>query len=71
MSLCVSVCQLFGALTDLKFGRDIAFDNIPDKFEGQGHRSKVRVAILKKSDFPTFSYGLTYVDCTEPFCHDT
>ncbi len=72
--VCLSVCQLSHgwavSATDLRFGRNIAFDDISDKFKGQGHRSKVKVAILKKRDFPTFSYGVTYVNCTEPFCHD-
>ncbi len=49
--------------TELKFGRNIAFDNISDKVKGQGCH-------LEKHDFPTFSYGVTYVDCTELFCHD-
>ncbi len=73
--VCLSVCQLSHgwavSATDLRFGRNIAFDDISDKFKGQGHRSKVKVAILKKRDFPTFSYGVTYVNCTEPFCHDS
>ncbi len=37
---------------------------VTDKFKGQGRH-------FEKRDFPTFSYGVTYVDCTEPFCHDT
>ena len=61
-SLCVcvfvSVCQRSHGrtvwATDLKFGRNIAYDNISDKFEGQGHRSKVNVAILKNVIFRLF-----------------
>ncbi len=72
LSVCVSVYQRSHGwtvwATDLKFGRNIAFDNISGRFEGQGHRSKVKVA--KKRDFLTFSYGMTNIDCTEPFCHD-
>ena len=52
-----------------EFAADIAFNNISDKFEGQGHRSKVRVAILKNVIFRCF-YGVTCVDWTEPFCYD-
>ena len=76
LSMCVSICVSVGQrshgwtvwATDLNFSRNIAFDNILDKFEGQGQRSS---APFEKCDFPTFSYGVTYVDCTEPFCHDT
>ena len=68
VSVCLSVCQHSHGwtvwATDLKFGRNIAFDNISDKFEGQGQRS--RTPLWKKRDFPTFSYVVTYVDCKEP-----
>ena len=30
---------------------DIAFDNFSGEFEGQGHRSKVKVTILKNAIF--------------------
>ncbi len=56
--ICVFVCQHSHGwtvyVTDLKFGRNIAFDNISSKFEGQGHRSKVKVAILKNVIFRLF-----------------
>ena len=48
---------------------DIAFDNISDEFEGQGRRSKVKVAILKNMISGPF-YGVTCVDCSEPFRYD-
>ena len=74
-SVCLSVSQRSPGwtvwATDLKFGVRIDLDNISDEFEGQSHRSKVKVAILKKTWFSDFSYGVTYVDCTEPFRHDT
>ncbi len=75
LCVCVFVCQRSHgwtvSTTDLKFGRNIDSDNISDKFEGQGHRSKVNVAIWKNVIFRLFSYGMTYVHCTELFCHDT
>ncbi len=71
--VCVSLCQCSDVwtawATDLKFGMDIAFDNNLDEFEGQGHRWKVRVTILKNKIFGRF-YGVPCVDCTEPFCYD-
>ena len=36
---------------DLKIGVTIDLDNISDEFEGQGHRSKVKVAMLKNVFF--------------------
>ncbi len=47
----------------------IAFGNISDELEGQGHRLKVKGAILKNMIFGG-SYGVTCVYCTEPFCYD-
>ncbi len=47
---------------DPKFGRNIAFHNVSDKLEGHGHRSQVKCRYFEKRDFPTFSYGVTYVD---------
>ena len=56
--VCVSVCHHSHSCTvwatDLKFGRNINFDNISDEFEGPGHRSKVKDAILKKTWFSDF-----------------
>ncbi len=50
-SVCVSILYCSHGWTvwdtNLKFGVDIAFGNIANKLEGQGHRSKVKVAILK------------------------
>ena len=54
--------------TDLAFGTNIAFHNIPDKFEGQGQRSS---SPFWKTWFSDLFYGITYVNSTEPFCHDT
>ncbi len=54
---------------DAKFGRGIDLDKVSDKFEGQGHRSKVKVAIKKNVIFRRF-YGVTCVDWTEPVCYD-
>ncbi len=64
----VSVCLSVSALTAEPFELrtlDIAFGNISDEFEGQGHRSKVRVVILNNLIFRCF-YGVTCVDWTEP-----
>ncbi len=51
VSVRLSVIQRFYGLTvqdtDLRFGVRIDLDNISDEFEGQGHRSKVKVAMLK------------------------
>ena len=44
---------------ELKLGMNIDFDNIVDEFEGQSHRSKVNVAIMKKN---RTSDGFTYAD---------
>ena len=56
--VCLSVSQRSHGWTvwamDLKFGRNIAFDNTLDKFEGQGHRSKVKVDIFKNVIFRLF-----------------
>ncbi len=45
----------------------IDLDNVSDEFEGQGHRSKFKVATLKNVIFRCF-YDVMYVD---PVCHDT
>ncbi len=37
--------------TDLKIGTGIGTDDLSDKFDGQGHRSKVKVARLKNVIF--------------------
>ena len=37
------------------FSTGIDLDNILDKFDGQGHRSKVKVTKAKKTLFPRFS----------------
>ncbi len=71
--VCLSVCQRSHGWTvwdtNLKFSVNIAFGNISDEFEGQGHRSKVMGAILKNVIFGC-SYGLTCVYCTKPFSYD-
>ena len=41
--------------TDLKFGARIKDHHILDKFEGQGHRSKVKVTKVKNVKIPVFS----------------
>ncbi len=73
LCVCVFVCQRSPGWTvwrtDLKFGGGVDRDNISDEFEGQGHRSKVKVARLKNVIFGC-SYGVTCVYCTEPFCYD-
>ncbi len=55
-SVCLSVSV--SAFTDKpfdirtkKFGRGMDLDYISDEFEGQGHRSKVKVVILKNTIF--------------------
>ncbi len=57
-SLCVSVClsalSQLNSLSYVKIGVDIAFENISAEFRGQGHRSKVKVTILKKKIFLHF-----------------
>ncbi len=52
---------------DLKSGLRIDLDNISDEFKGQGHRSKVKVAMLKNVIFKAFD-GLNYV---ESLSHNT
>ncbi len=49
-----------------KFGQGINLDKFSDEFKGQGHRSKLKVARLKKVIFG-FSDGLT---CAGSLCHD-
>ena len=44
-------------------------DNRSDEFEGQGHRSKVKVATLKNVIIGLFD-GVTCVQFADPFCHD-
>ena len=46
--------------TDPTFGGGVDLDNISNEFEGQGHRSKVKVARLKNVIFG-FSGGLTWL----------
>ncbi len=74
VSVCLSVSELSRGWTvwprTTKSGTGIDLDNISAKFDGQGHRSKVKVARLKNVIFRLFPYGVTYVDCTNPFCHD-
>ncbi len=69
--VCLSVIQRSHGWTvwhtDPKFDGGVNLDNISDEFEGQGHRSKVKVARTKKRDFRSFSW----VNYTEPVCHDT
>ena len=48
---------------------NIALDDTLDEFEGQGHRSNVKVTNLKNVIFGLFN-GLTCVECTDPFFHD-
>ena len=58
-----------------KFGTGIDLDNISEKFEGQGHRSKVKVIHLKKVIFRVLAWVLYVINdimiscavCTE-FC---
>ena len=50
--MCVCVCQLALSLLNrlaygMNFGTGVDLDNIMDEFEGQGHRSKVKVIQLK------------------------
>ncbi len=58
VSVCLSVIQRSHRWTvwrtDLKFGRRDDLYNRSDEFEGQGHRSKVKVGTLKKREFSTF-----------------
>ena len=63
--ICVSICYHSHDWTvwdtNLKFG--------VDKFEGQSHRSKIKVTILKNVIFELFD-GVAWVDCTNTFCDD-
>ena len=56
--VCMSVCQRSHGWTvwstDPKFGGRIYLDNISDEFEGQGPRSKVKVAMLENVNFRHF-----------------
>ncbi len=45
---------------EVKFGVGTDLDDISDEFDGQGHRSKVKVAMLKNGIFGA-SNGLAYV----------
>ncbi len=64
LCVCVCVCQRSHSWnvwrTDPKFGGGIDFDNISDEFEGQGHRSKVKITSLKKV-ISEVSDGLVFV----------
>ena len=56
LSVCVSVClrstgRTVGP-TDLKFGARIKNNDISDEFEGQDHRSKVKVTKVKNVKIP-------------------
>ncbi len=57
--MCLSVCLRSAGRTvgptDLKFGARIKDHHIPDEFEGQGHRSKVKVTKVKNIKIPVFS----------------
>ncbi len=58
ISVCVSVCALQAeplGPTDLKFSVHIKDYHISDKFEGQGHRAKVKVTKVKNVKIPVFS----------------
>ncbi len=72
-SVCLSVSERSHGRTigdrNLKFGQRIDLDNISDEFEGQGHRSKVKVAMLKNVIFRLFD-GVNCVDRAGPFSHD-
>ena len=66
--LCICVCVCLSALSRLnrlrygpKFGGGVYLDDISDKFEGQGHRSKIKVVMLKNTILKP-SYCLAYVD---------
>ncbi len=59
MCVCPSVClrstgQTVGP-TDLKFGTRIKDHHISDKFEGQGHRAKVKVTKVKNVKITVFN----------------
>ncbi len=69
-SVCVSVCASVSALTatNLKFYIEMNLDNIFGEFDGQGHRSKVKVTSLENVIFiysnaekdVKLNYGLEY-----------
>ena len=52
--------------TDPKIGRDIDLDDISDEFEGQGHRSKVKITRLKNMILQSCRWA-----CTDVQCHQT
>ncbi len=56
--VCLSVGQRSSGLTDwatdLKSCIGIDLDNISDEFEGKGHRSKIKVTMLKNVIFRTY-----------------
>ncbi len=58
-SVCLSVCALqaepLDLPTDLNFGIRIKGHHISDEYEGQGHRSKVRVTKVKNVKISVFS----------------
>ena len=77
--VCVSVCLLVSALTVEPF--ELQTWNLAETLSLIISRTSSKVKVIgqrsrspfwkKKHDFPIFSYGVNYVDCTEPFCHDT
>ncbi len=55
LCVCLSVYALQSEPVDLQFGAHIKDHHISDKFEGQGHRSKVKVTKVKNVKIPVFS----------------
>ncbi len=64
LSVCVSVIQLSHGWTvwrmDLKICVRINIDKILDEFEHQGHRSKVKVTVLKNVIF--YNFGMSVLE---------
>ncbi len=52
----------------MKFGTGIDLDNILDKFEGQGHRSKVKVIQIKNVIFRVLAWVLCVINGIKISC---
>ena len=55
LCVCLSVCTLQAEPLGLKLGAHIEGHHTLDKFEGQGHRSKVKVTKVNNVKNPVFS----------------
>ncbi len=52
----------------MKFGTGIDLDNILDKIEGQGHRSKFTVIQMKNVIFRVLAWAFCAINCIKISC---